>query len=128
MRRAHLLDRIARDQVTAAGLLMLSLRPPEWIDNWLATHELISYTAFTVTSKKVMRLQMKQVQAHGWATSEQQLDLNFRDVAIALRDRYGTIVAVMSVTMPMGFETSEESVRRVLPVMSETAQAMRNLI
>lgn len=115
-------------QVTAAGLLMLSLRPPEWIDNWLATHELISYTAFTVTSKEAMRLQMKQVQAQGWATSEQQLDLNFRGVAIPLRDRYGAMVAAMSVTMPMGFETSDESARRVLPVMNETAQAMRNLI
>ena len=115
-------------QVTAAGLLMLSLRPPEWIDNWLKTHELTSFTAFTETSKVAMRLQMKQVQAQGWAISEQQLDLNFRGVAIALRDRHGTVMAAMSVTMPMGFETSQESVTRVLPVMTETAQAMRGLI
>ena len=114
--------------MTAAGLLMLSLRPPEWTEHWLATHELISYTAYTITSKEAMRLQMKRVQAQGWATSEQQLDLNFRGVAIPLRDRHGVLVAALSVTMPMGFETSEESAKRVLPVMNETAQAMRNLI
>lgn len=128
MNIGYVLGARVQAQVTAAGLLMLSLRPPEWIDNWLATHELISYTAFTVTSKEAMRLQMKQVQAQGWATSEQQLDLNFRGVAIPLRDRYGAMVAAMSVTMPMGFETSDESAGRVLPVMNETAQAMRNLI
>jgi IclR family transcriptional regulator, pca regulon regulatory protein len=128
MNIGYVLGARVQAQVTAAGLLMLSLRPPEWIDNWLATHELVSYTAFTVTSKEAMRLQMKQVQAQGWATSEQQLDLNFRGVAIPLRDRYGVMVAALSVTMPMGFETSEESAKRVLPVMNETAQAMRNLI
>jgi IclR family transcriptional regulator, pca regulon regulatory protein len=128
MNIGYVLGARVQAQVTAAGLLMLSLRPPEWIDNWLATHELVSYTAFTVTSKDAMRLQMQQVQAQGWATSEQQLDLNFRGVAIPLRDRHGAMVAAMSVTMPMGFETSEESARRVLPVMNETAQAMRNLI
>ena len=128
MNIGYVLGARVQAQVTAAGLLMLSLRPSEWIDNWLATHELTSHTAFTVTSKETMRLQMKQVQSQGWAISEQQLDLNFRGVAIPLRDRYGTLVAALSVTMPMGFETSEQSAQRVLPVMNETAQAMRNLI
>ena len=128
MNIGYVLGARVQAQVTAAGLLMLSLRPAEWIDQWLATHELVSYTAFTVTSKEAMRLQMTQVRAQGWAISEQQLDLNFRGVAIPLRDRYGVMVAALSVTMPMGFETSEESARRVLPVMTETAQAMRNLI
>ena len=30
--------------------------------------------------------------------------------------------------MPMGHESSEDAVARVLPVLRETAQAMRNLI
>jgi IclR family transcriptional regulator, pca regulon regulatory protein len=128
MNIGYVLGARVQAQVTAAGLLMLSLRPPSWIDNWLATHELTSYTAFTMTSKEAMRLQMKQVQEQGWALSEQQLDLNFRGVAIPLRDRYGTMVAALSVTMPMGFETREESARRVLPVMNEAAQAVRNFI
>lgn len=128
MHIGYVLGARVQAQVTAAGLLMLSLRPPEWIDNWLATHELVSYTAFTVTSKETMRQDMVRVRAQGWATSEQQLDLNFRGVAIPLRDRYGVMVAALSVTMPMGFETAEESVQRVLPVMSETAQALRNMI
>ncbi len=128
MNIGYVLGARVQAQVTAAGLLMLSLRPTEWIDNWLANNDLVSYTAFTVTSKNVMQLQMKQVLAQGWAMSEQQLDLNFRGVAIPLRDRYGAVVAALSVTMPMGSETSDESVKRVLPVMIETAQTMRNLV
>jgi IclR family pca regulon transcriptional regulator len=34
----------------------------------------------------------------------------------------------VNVSMPMGHESSEDAVARVLPVLQETAGAMRNLI
>jgi IclR family pca regulon transcriptional regulator len=37
-------------------------------------------------------------------------------------------MGALSVTMPMGHESSDDAVRRVLNVLSETAQAMRHLI
>ena len=49
-------------------------------------------------------------------------------VAVPLRDRHGDVLGALSVTMPMGHESREDAVRRVLSVLSETAQAMRNLI
>ena len=45
-----------------------------------------------------------------------------------LRDRHGEVVGALSVTMPMGHESSEDAAARVLSVLNETAQAMRNLI
>ena len=45
-----------------------------------------------------------------------------------LRDRHGELVGALNITMPMGHEGSEEAVARVLPVLRETAQAMRSLI
>jgi IclR family pca regulon transcriptional regulator len=128
MNTGYVLGARVQAQVTAAGLLMLSLREPAWIDNWLATHELRTYTSFTINSKERMRIEMARVQARGWAISEQQLDLHFRGVAVPLRDRHGEVVGALSVTMPMGHESSEDAVARVLSVLSETAQAMRNLI
>lgn len=128
MNTGYVLGARVQAQVTAAGLLMLSLREPAWIDNWLATHELRTYTSFTINSKERMRIEMARVRARGWAISEQQLDLNFRGVAVPLRDRHGEVVGALSVTMPMGHESSEDAVARVLSVLSETAQAMRNLI
>lgn len=128
MNTGYVLGARVQAQVTAAGLLMLSLREPAWIDNWLATHELRTYTSFTINSKERMRIEMARVRARGWAISEQQLDLNFRGVAVPLRDRHGEVAGALSVTMPMGHESSEEAVARVLSVLSETAQAMRNLI
>ncbi|MEJ8810264.1 IclR family transcriptional regulator C-terminal domain-containing protein [Variovorax ureilyticus] len=115
-------------QVTASGMLMLAMRTDEELGAWLATHELAVFTSHTIASKERMKLELARIRAQGWALSEQQLDLNSRGIAVPLRDRHGELVGALNVTMPMGHESSEDAVARVLPVLRETAQAMRNLI
>ncbi|MGI9134932.1 MAG: IclR family transcriptional regulator domain-containing protein, partial [Rhodoferax sp.] len=44
------------------------------------------------------------------------------------RDRKGELIAALSVSMPMQQESAHDAVARVLPLLRETAQAMRNLI
>jgi DNA-binding IclR family transcriptional regulator len=51
-----------------------------------------------------------------------------REDGAGLRDRHGQVMGALSVTMPMGHESSEDAVRRVLNVLSETAQGMRQLV
>ena len=128
MNTGYVLGSRVQAQVTAAGLLMLSLRDPGWLENWFATHELKAYTSYTIASKDRLRIELARVRAQGWAISEQQLELNYRGIAVPLRDRHGDVAGALSVTMPMGHESSEEAVARVLQVLRETAQAMRNLI
>ncbi|MGJ7555612.1 IclR family transcriptional regulator domain-containing protein [Variovorax sp. RB3P1] len=115
-------------QVTASGMLMLALRSDAELNEWLATKTLTVFTSHTIASMERMRLELARIRAQGWALSEQQLDLNSRGIAAPLRDRHGTLVGALNITMPMGHESSEDAVARVLPVLRETAQAMRNLI
>lgn len=115
-------------QVTAAGMLLLSMRAPEWLENWLTHHELKAYTTYTISSKDRLRIELARIRQRGWAISEQQLELTYRGVAVPLIDRRGDLVGALNVTMPMGHESSEDAVARVLPVLLETARAMRNLI
>ena len=65
---------------------------------------------------------------NGRGLSEQQLDLDYRGVAVPLRDRMGETVGALSIIMPMQHEASADALRRVLPLLKETAQSMRNLI
>ncbi|KQP43543.1 IclR family transcriptional regulator C-terminal domain-containing protein [Pseudorhodoferax sp. Leaf274] len=115
-------------QLTASGTLMLALRPEGETEHWLQTHELRVFTPHTIASKDRLRLEFARIRAQGWSLSEQQLDLNSRGIAVPLRDRNGDVVGALNITMPMGHESSEDAVTRVLPVLRETAQAMRNLI
>ena len=45
-----------------------------------------------------------------------------------LLDRHGDLVGGLNVSLPLGHESREDAVKRVLPVLQETARAMRNLI
>lgn len=128
MNTGYVLGSRVQAQVTAAGMLMLAERDETWLDNWLAAHELKAYTPYTITSKDRLRVELTRVRSRGWAISEQQLELNYRGIAVPLRNRHGEVIGALSVTMPMGRESSEDAVARVLSVLSETAQAMRNLI
>ena len=114
--------------VTAAGLLMLALREPAGQEHWQATHELTAYTSFSIAGKEELRVELARVRSQGWALSEQQLELNYRGVAVPLRERHGEMLRALSVTMPIGQESGEDAAARVLSVLNETAQAMRHLI
>lgn len=117
MNTGYVLGSRVQAQVTAAGLLMLSVREPGWLERWLSTHELKAYTSYTIASKDRLRIELARVPAQGWAISEQQLELNYRGIAVALRDRHGNVVGALSVTMPLGHESSENAVTRVSSVL-----------
>ncbi len=128
MNTGYVLGGRVQAEVTAAGMLLLAMRPQAELDQWLEQHELKTYTSHTITSKEKLRTALAQIRTQGWALSEQQLELKYRGVAVPLRDRNGDAVGALSVTMPMGHELGPDAVARVLPVLRETAQAMRNLI
>ena len=115
-------------QVTAAGMVMLAMQSPEWQAGWLAALKLKAYTSHTIGSIDSMKDELAKVRTQGWALSEQQLELNHRGIAVALRDHHGDVAGALSVTMPMGREASQDAVNRVLGVLNETAYAMRNQI
>ncbi len=75
-----------------------------------------------------MRQQMQQIRRQDWCLSEQQLDLAYRGVSVPLRDHKGTVIAALSVSMPIQQETSEQAIKRVLPLLRETAQGLMPLL
>ncbi len=115
-------------QVTSSGMLLLALSDPQWLDHWFGQQTLKPYTSHTITDPDLLRQQMAAIRNQRWCISEQQLELDMRGIAVPLLDLHGDVVGALNVTMPMGKETAENAVRRVLPVLQETARAMRNLI
>jgi IclR family pca regulon transcriptional regulator len=114
--------------VTAAGLLLLALQGSDAVDAWLVNRELKAFTSHTLTDAHTMRTTMAHIRQQDWSLSEQQLDLAYRGVAVPLRDHKGNVVAALSVSMPFQFETSEQAVARVLPVLRDVAQSLRPLL
>jgi IclR family pca regulon transcriptional regulator len=128
MSTGYVLGSRVQAQVTSAGMLILAMRDPAWLEDWLQQQTFKAYTSHTIASKDRMRVELARIRQQGWAVSEQQLELNYRGVAVPLIDRHGVLMGALNVTMPMGNEGTDDAVRRVLPVLQETARAMRNLL
>jgi IclR family pca regulon transcriptional regulator len=128
MNTGYVLGARVQAQVTASGMLLLALGDPAWVEHWLQTHELKAYTSHTIASKERLRTELGRIRTQRWSLSEQQLELGTRGVAVPLIDHRGGLVGALNVTMPMGQEPAKDAVRRVLPVLQETAHALRNLI
>ena len=114
--------------VTSAGMLMLANLPSAQLEEWFASHELPAYTPYTIATQEDLRKEIKRIRQQGWALSEQQFDLAFRGIAVPLKDLRGDLMGALSVLMPIQGESSEAVVKRIVPVLQEAAQSLRNLI
>jgi IclR family transcriptional regulator, pca regulon regulatory protein len=114
--------------LTAAGLMMLSYLSEDEQAAFVADYHITNFTPYTVSDKTQLAFDIKQPRQQGFALSERQLDLNYRGIAVPLLDHKGTLHGALSVTPPMGNEPKEAVLKRVLPLLRETAQNMRNLI
>lgn len=115
-------------QVTAAGMVMLACGPEDVMDAWLKTHELQSFTSYTIATKHKLREHLLNVKRQGWAISEEQLELNFRGIAVPLLDRHNLVHGAISMTMPINKEETDYALSRVLPVLQEVARNLRPLL
>lgn len=114
-------------QVTAAGMAVLASLPALEMDNWLQGRELPAFTSHTMDAER-LRSALLNYRRQAWALSEQQLELNYRGVAVPLVDRHNVVHAAISITMPINREETDHALMRVLPVMQEAAKGLRLLL
>jgi IclR family pca regulon transcriptional regulator len=113
---------------TSSGMLLMALQGADAVDVWLKKSRLRTFTSHTITDPDQLRQQMAHIRSQDWSLSEQQLDLTYRGVAVPLRDHKGNTIAALSVSMPIQFESSQQAIDRVLPLLRETAQSLRQLL
>jgi IclR family pca regulon transcriptional regulator len=114
--------------LTAAGLMLLSYLGEAEQNSFIDNYQISNFTAHTISDKKQLALEIKQPRAQGFAVSERQLDLHYRGIAVPLLDHRGQIHGALSVTPPIANETYEAAIKRILPLLRETAQSLRTLI
>ena len=98
------------------------------VSAWLDTVELSPFTPHTITSGARLREKIVRARVDGYALIEQQLQVGVRGIAVPLRNRNGEVVAALSTNMPMGEESPEAALQRVLPHLQESALAMLNVL
>jgi IclR family pca regulon transcriptional regulator len=115
-------------QVTATGMAVLASMPEPEMDAWLQGRHLPAFTSYTLADAQRLRTALVDCRRRGWALSEQQLELNYRGVAVPLLDRHNQVHGAISITMPINREETDHALMRVLPVMQEAAKNLRPLL
>lgn len=128
MNTGYILGSRVQAHVTAAGMMMLSLMEEPALDAWMASVTLKPFTSFSVIDPHELRQRLAIARQQGWYLSEQQLEMNYRGIAVPVYDHKGQVLGAMSVSMPMNHESAESAVKRVLPVLQDTARSMRQLL
>jgi len=114
--------------VSSAGIAMLSTRPPEQVEAWLARQTFHPFTPFTMIDRTSVRQAIDRARMTGYALLEQQMEQNVRGIAVSLRNRVGEVVGALSVSLVMSKESTEQTVERVLPILLEGAHSLLNAV
>jgi IclR family pca regulon transcriptional regulator len=115
--------------VVTPGVVVLATFADDVLDAWLAAHEFTAFTPQTNTDPVRFKAQVLEARALGYWHSEQQLDAGLRGMSVPLIDRRGRCRGAIGMTVPMpAYRSGEHMVETVLPVLRDTAQALRPVI
>jgi IclR family pca regulon transcriptional regulator len=115
--------------LTSPGVVLLGYRPDQdSVRAWLSGAELTPFTPYTLTDNARLEEKIRQARADGHAVIEQQLQVGVRGIAVPMKNRHGDVVAALSTNMPIGKESTDAALRRVLPHLQEAALAMLNAL
>lgn len=113
---------------SSAGIAMLSCWPREEVERWLSGRIFLPFTPYTVTTVDGVRELIAAARNRGYALLEQQLDPGMRGIAVPIRSRTSEVVGAISVSLPMGNESTTTATSRVLPVLREVEHSLLALL
>jgi DNA-binding IclR family transcriptional regulator len=86
---------------TAAGKALLAYLPPEKLDRFLTTHELVAETPASITSPERLLEELRQVRSQGYAVNRGEHLVDVGAIGAPIFDRYGEAVAAVAVAYPL---------------------------
>jgi IclR family pca regulon transcriptional regulator len=110
--------------LSSAGIAILSTYSREEVDHWLTGRKFVPYSPFTATTEEAVRELINKARDNGYALLEQQIAQRVRGIAVPIRTRDGLVAGSISVSLPMGNETTENAVARTLPLLREAEYAL----
>jgi len=106
---------------TSTGRVLLAGLSAEERSGRLARVRMGALTPRTVTRPADLRTILVQVREAGYALVDGELEAGLRSIAVPVRDREGSLVAAINVTMHSSRRSAAECVKAILPELRATA-------
>ena len=110
--------------LSSAGIAILSTYSPDDVEKWLSGRKFVPYSPFTATTEDAVRDLINKARTNGYSILEQQIAQRVRGIAVPVRTRDAVVVGSISVSLPMGNETTESAISRTLPLLREAEYAL----
>ncbi|KVN17113.1 MULTISPECIES: IclR family transcriptional regulator C-terminal domain-containing protein [unclassified Burkholderia] len=120
--------RVPAPLISPGVVLLAHKADQDAVRAWLDSTEFPPFTPHTLTSKARLQEKIDRARIDGHALIEQQLQVGVRGIAVPLKNRHGEVVAALSTNMPIGGESADAALERVLPHLQEAALAMMNVL
>ena len=114
--------------VVTPGMVIPATWSDERLDAWIAAHDFTSFTAHTVTDPARYRETVLAARALDYWSTEQQLDLGLRGIAVAVKDRKGECVGAIGMSVNMQGQTQAQMIEALLPSLRDAARALRTIL
>lgn len=113
---------------TSTGQVLLANLPAAQLKTWLGTSALSRLTSHTATQVKDLRQKLKRVAQQDYCLAEQEHELGVDALAVPLRNERGETVAALNLVRSGAGPNAPDLATRWLPLLQQTAQALRPLI
>jgi IclR family transcriptional regulator, pca regulon regulatory protein len=100
---------------TSMGRVLMSALPDDEVEAYLQRVRLARLTKRTVPTVAALRAELRKVRSQGYAIVDQELEDGLRAIAAPIRDRTGTVVGAVNVSVQAGRATIEAMRRELLP-------------
>jgi IclR family pca regulon transcriptional regulator len=99
-----------------------------WTDDQVATY--LSHTAFkartkhSLVKKKAIHAVLLSARQVGYATTDEELEIGLRSIAVPVIDSRGSVVAAMSASASSARATIQQMIKTFLPVLKSSATSL----
>jgi len=112
---------------TSLGKCLLAFLPPDELENLLAQGPLVALTPRTITDPDVLRDELARVRERGYAIDRGETLPDVWCFGAPVRDAQGTVVAALSISVPVTRITPERSEELVAAARRAAAELSRRL-
>ncbi|TVT23350.1 helix-turn-helix domain-containing protein [Amycolatopsis acidiphila] len=113
---------------SATGHVLLAGLTPEELESYLDTARPKARTPKTPTSAEEIRQRVEKARAEDVATTDEELELGLRSMAVPVRDSRGRTVAAMSVSAMASRVSVAQLYDEFLPVLRENADQLGRIL
>jgi IclR family pca regulon transcriptional regulator len=107
------------------GRVLLAGLADEELEDYLQQARLVQLTPATLCDRDLLREAVHAVRKQGWAWVDGELDESICGLAVPVKDRSGTTVAALNVSLPSGQFTQARAVESFLSELRVAASRLR---